>query len=129
MNLLFEKRQDRYDYGGVDFYISGMLFRTFSEIDLNELLQVCVSLKKRMPKIDQETIVCTFEGHTIFSIFQEHIAVYEQILSQLKDQEFENEQDGNGDDAENSFLRRLYRVLNMPVDDWRQSARAIREQQ
>lgn len=54
-----------------------MLFRTFAEIDLYELQQVSKALKKRMPKIDMESILCTYEGHTIFSIFQEHIIVYE----------------------------------------------------
>lgn len=45
--------------------------------------------------------------------------MYEQILKQLQDTEFENEVDANGNDAENSYLRRLYRVLNVPTGDWR----------
>mmetsp|Transcript_42077 Transcript_42077/g.55430 ORF Transcript_42077/g.55430 Transcript_42077/m.55430 type:complete len:159 (-) Transcript_42077:2279-2755(-) len=40
VNLLFEKKQDRYDDGSVEKMISGMLFRTFSEIDLFELKKI-----------------------------------------------------------------------------------------
>ena len=39
-NLLFEKRQDRYNDGSVEFKISGMLFRTFSEMDLWQLKKI-----------------------------------------------------------------------------------------
>ena len=71
-----------------------------------------------MPKIDMQTIVSTFEGHTIFSIFQEHIAVYEQILEQMQEHEFLNEKDFNGNVVENSYLRRIYRILLIPTADW-----------
>ena len=59
----------------------------------------------------------TYEGHSIFSLFFDRIEVYEQILSQLQDYEFEEEEDINGQDCESSLLRRLYRVLNLPTDD------------
>ena len=39
-NLLFEKQQRRYNDGTAKFKISGMLYRTFSEIDLQELRQI-----------------------------------------------------------------------------------------
>jgi len=41
--------------------------------------------------IDPQTIVSSFEGHTIFSIFQEQINVYEQILEQLQGMELPKE--------------------------------------
>ena len=49
----------------------GMLFRTFSEIDLQQLLSVyeAIDSNKKIDQIDPESILCTFEGHTIFSIF------------------------------------------------------------
>ena len=49
----------------------GMLFRTFSEIDLEHLLSVyeAIDSNKKIDQIDPESILCTFEGHTIFSIF------------------------------------------------------------
>ena len=44
--------------------------------------------------------MCNFEGHTIFSIFFDRTKVYEQILRQLSDMEFEDEIDINGEDKE-----------------------------
>ena len=62
-----------------------MLYRTFSEVDLQELVQIVEALEARqkMPEIDPQTIICQFEGHTIFSLFWDSIAVYEKILAQL----------------------------------------------
>ena len=62
--------------------ISGMLFRAFSEIDVFELKRICFALqnRKKIPKIDLRSVVSVYEGHTIFSIFQNEVAVYEQIL-------------------------------------------------
>ena len=59
-----------------------MLFRTFSEVDLHELKRISDAIEKRqkIPKIDKDAIISNFEGHTIFSVFQEHIDVYEQIV-------------------------------------------------
>ena len=119
VNLLFERQQDRKD-GKVDLHISGRLFRTFSEIDLFELKKVSEAIlhRKRMPSIDMKAIVSIFEGHTIFSIFQEHIDVYEQILYQLQQREFPSSEDFNGLTAENPYLRRLHRILLIPTSDW-----------
>ena len=53
----------------------GMLYKTYSEVDLFELLRLNTlmkdneSLEKEI--IDTETILSTFEGHTIFSIYFE----------------------------------------------------------
>jgi len=35
----------------------------------------------------------------------------------LQEEEFEDEDDSNGQDTENSRIRRLYRVLNLPTMD------------
>ena len=70
-----------------------------------------------MKMIDPESILSCYEGHTIFSIFFDRIVVYEQILAQLTDQVFEDAEDMHGTGVENSYLRRLYRVLNRPVND------------
>ena len=71
VNLVFEKRQDRYKNGEIEKMISGMLFRTFSEIDLFELKRVSQAIvdRTKMPEIDPKSIVSVYEGHTIFSIF------------------------------------------------------------
>ena len=52
-----------------------MLFRTFSEIDLWQLDTVMKAVDKnqKINQIDPESIVCTYEGHTIFSIFFDRI--------------------------------------------------------
>ena len=47
VNLLFEKTQRRFADGEREYQISGMLFRTFSEIDLWEMMQICKSLDTR----------------------------------------------------------------------------------
>ena len=120
-NLLFEKQQIRQidNKGKHKFKISGMLFRTFCEMDLFQLKDISDTLDKRnkLAKIDSNTILTIFEGHTIFSIFWDRIQVFEQILSQLQEEEFEDEDDSNGQDTENSRIRRLYRVLNLPTMD------------
>lgn len=46
--------------------------------------------------------------------------MYEQIRDQLNSMEFESEEDREGQDRENSYLRRLYRILLMPVGDFQQ---------
>ena len=55
--------------------IIGMLYRTFSEIDLDQLLKVfsAIDSEIKIDKIDPETILCTYEGHTVFSIFSDYI--------------------------------------------------------
>jgi hypothetical protein len=62
--------------------ISGMVFRTYSELDILQLSQVNKDLKdkRKIKDIDHETILSTFEGHTIFSIYFDDIRVYEAIL-------------------------------------------------
>lgn len=56
-----------------------MLYRTFSEVDLQELskIQEALDARQKIPDIDLDTILSTYEGHTIFSIFFDNIAVYE----------------------------------------------------
>ena len=118
-NLVFQKRQDRYSDGTREHTISGMLFRTFSEIDLWQLNQLWEALESRskLIPIDPQAILSTYEGHTIFSIFFDSIAVYELILAQLREMEFASEEDFDGLDVENGSLRRLYRALNLPTGD------------
>ena len=86
VNLMFEKRQDRYEDGTIEKNISGMLFRTFSEVDLFELKRISTALleRQKLPELDLRTILSVYEGHTIFSIFQTNVRVYEMILQQLE---------------------------------------------
>ena len=50
---------------------SGTIFRTFSEVELLELKDITYALEEKFDigYIDLETILSTYEGHTIFSIF------------------------------------------------------------
>lgn len=96
-----------------------MLYRTYSEIDLCELqqLQDLIERRAKINYIDPESILANYEGHTIFSIFFDRIEVFEQIFEQLSNQEFLPEEDINGFMVENSYLRRLHRVLHLPTAD------------
>jgi len=72
--------------------------------------------------IDDETILSSFEGHTIFSIYFDDIRVYEAILAQLSEVEFEDEENTLGDEIECSFLRRLIVVLKLRTGDLKRRA-------
>ena len=63
-----------------------MIYRTYSEVELLELEDIKKALKDRedVDYIDLETIFSTYEGHTIFSIFQHYYDVYEKVYKQLK---------------------------------------------
>ena len=123
-DLLFRKVQDRYpskeQYINI---ISGMLFRTFSAVDMFELKGIYDALKRRqkIPEIDMEAIVSNYDGHTIFSIFQYEVQVYEQILKQLTEKDWPLSEDFNGNEVENDYLRRLHRTLLTPTADWKDS--------
>lgn len=127
-NLIFAKEQSRFHtHGGkdnfakyqIEFKISGMLYRTFSEIDLCELLKIqnAIDRRAKIGFIDHESILANYEGHSIFSIFFDRIEVLEQIYEQLSIQEFPHEEDINGFRVEHSYIRRLHRVLHLPTAD------------
>ena len=75
-----------------------MLFRTFSEIDLEQLNSLIKAIKTRqkLPYIDLEAVLSTYEGHTIFSLFWDQIEVIEQILSQIDQMDFPMEDNFDG---------------------------------
>ena len=74
-------------------------------------------LKEEDFSFNDESIVATYEGHTIFSIFLHKLQAYEKILDQLKNHEYEDELNMFKKPVENSFLRRLYRIISLPTDD------------
>lgn len=61
------------------FKISGMLYRGFSKIDLEEMNQIAhaIDMRQNVKYICPETILCNFEGHSIFSLFFDRVEVYE----------------------------------------------------
>ena len=71
---------------------SGNVFRTYTFLNLLDLEHARQQmLKEEEFNFNNETIVATYEGHTIFSIFLYRVQAYEKILDQLKGQEFEDE--------------------------------------
>ena len=97
------------------------MFRTYTELDLYELQAINKDIDEKLGRISQEidpeTILCTFDGHTIFSIYFDNIEVYEQIVSQLSECEWQKETNIAGDEVENSYTRRLMRILRLPTLD------------
>ena len=90
-------------HGRIQDRYSGMLYRTFTELDLLELRHINRALRAGLKthQIDIDTILSTFEGHTIFSIYFDNIQVYEQILEQLDAIEFPEETGLTGNSIEN----------------------------
>ena len=64
---------------------SGVIYQTYAEIDIVMLQQIDAALAQRtkLPDISDKTLVSTFEGHTMFSLYYEDIRVYEQIYEHL----------------------------------------------
>ena len=60
--------------------VSGMIYRTYSELDMFELKEIDNQIKEKtgvLPYIDPESILSIYEGRTIFSIYFDTILVYE----------------------------------------------------
>ena len=60
-------------------------------------------------------MLSVYEGHTFFSIFENNPEVFEQVYEQLSSRTFEDSVDFNKQTTENLFLRRLYKILSIPV--------------
>ena len=75
MNLCFEHKSTRWATESETEAIatvSGIVFRTYSELDLHGLEEINKQLKEssgKMPDIDLETILSVYEGRNIFSIY------------------------------------------------------------
>lgn len=65
------------------------------------------------------TILATFEGHTIFSLYYDDIDVYQQLKNQLCEEEFPHEKYNirhiSNHPVENRLLRRLLQQLLLPT--------------
>ena len=100
----------------MDREYEGNFYRTYSFLDLLNLVHI-QNLLKRDEKfyIGDKTMLSVYEGHTIFSIFQFNPQVYEQIHKQIRSRTFEESIDAFKNPTENVFLRRLFRILNIPT--------------
>ena len=64
-----------------------MIYRTYSYIDLLDLLHIESAIEAQEDfKIEIDTILATYFGHTIFSLFVRNLKVYRKILKKLTDQ-------------------------------------------
>ena len=75
VNLIFVKSQIRKDDDSRKMEISGWLYHTYSELDLYEMHDIHVKIRERKPigYIDPQSILCNYEGHSIFSLFYDRI--------------------------------------------------------
>lgn len=64
-----------------------------------------------------QTVVSLFDGHTIFSIFNEEERLHQQIYSQIDEGEWPDEEQEDESEVQNNVLRRLYRILTIPTPD------------
>ena len=106
---------------------NGAVYRTYSEIDIFDLLNIKIAIIKRegINFINQSTFLSSYEGHTIFSIYLNNYDVFQKILNQLSETEFENEISYRKKVLENNATRRLYRILKMPTMDFKTSNQCI----
>ena len=94
----------------------GNFYRTYSFLDLLNLVHVRNLLRRREQFfIHDETMLSVYEGHTFFSIFENNPEVFEQVYEQLSSRTFEDSVDFNKQTTESLFLRRLYKILSIPV--------------
>ena len=94
----------------------GNFYRSYSFMDLLNLVHVRNLLRRREEFfIPDETMLSVYEGHTFFSIFEYNPEVYDKVYEQLSQRSFEDSVDFNKNPTEAVFLRRLYKILCMPV--------------
>jgi len=62
-------------------------------------------------------MLCAFDDHTVFSIFADNVKFHEQVLIQVLEGEFPDEEQEDESLLENNLLRRLYRILTLPTPD------------
>ena len=99
-------------------HYSGNVWRTYSFINLLDLEHARLQMEKEEEfSFNDESILATYEGHTVFSIFLYKLQAYEKILDQLKGRDFEDEINIFSKPSENGFLRRLYRILSLPTEE------------
>ena len=95
------------------------MFGGYCEVDVNEIvrLQELFDRKKTPDLIDLDAVVANFDGHTIFSLFDNEERLTEQIHEQLRESEFEPEIQDDETEIQHHMLRRIFRILNMPTPE------------
>ena len=84
--------------------VDGMLFTTFSCLDLWEILRIRKEAKRtqvNMEDFDINCLICSFKGHTFFTIFEHQNLVIERVASKLKDLNLFKPEEIDGEEIEN----------------------------
>ena len=92
--------------------------RNYSMMDLQGLVWLSTRLSRGDP-IDKhliESMLVSYKGHTVFSIFEEefHEAMLDFILQYLYDKKLSGEIDEYFE-KDSTYIRRIYRVMTMPT--------------
>lgn len=99
--------------------VIGGVFTLHAETDIFELQRIgaIIRQQRKLENIDLQTMTCVFSGHSLFSIFSDDIKLHEQVVEQINETPFPNEQDIDEQDLQHHFLRRLFRILSLPTPD------------
>ena len=62
-------------------------------------------------------MLCVYRGHSAFSIFAQQVKFHEQMLIQIEEGEFPEEEQPDESFLESNILRRLFQVLNIQTPD------------
>ena len=93
-------------------------------IELRALKKI-LDRRGKIDKIDEQTMTCQYENHTIFSIFHDEVKLHEAILQQLDETDYPDELQEDETELQNNVLRRLYRVLILPVPNMKPTGKKI----
>ena len=71
----------------------------------------------KLPTIPNDLLLCNFDGHTIFSLFSQQTKALQAIYNDLIKQDFDYEVNSVGLSVQNKFLRKMHKILTLPVKD------------
>ena len=110
--------------------VCSSMFRSYSEVDIVELRAIQKILKNRgkLDKIDFQAMTCQFESHTIFSIFHDEERLHEKILLQIDEGDWPEEMQEDETEIQHNQLRRMYRVMILPVPDMKPTVKKVKTQ-
>ena len=56
-----------------------------------------------------------YEGHSVFSIFEDKLKFHQEIVENLNNRKFQQEKDVYDNYVDNALLRKISMILNMPT--------------
>lgn len=96
------------------------ILNPYSYLNLAELQKIDRALEKKrsIPYFSMSTLLCNFNGNTLISIFCNEKRVLDEVVEKLDNMEgLEDVEDLLGTDCQSPILRRLFRILLLPVKD------------